>query len=91
MAQASSVEEVQKNVAFGYLSVLLGYLSLMPEIAQRVKEQQPSKTITPLIASITEFISHHKTLDLINADEDGYSPNSGFTERLESLVEKLRQ
>jgi hypothetical protein len=78
-------------VAFGYLSVLLGYLSLMPEIAQRVKEQQPSKTITPLIASIVEFISHHKTVDLIIADEDGHNPNSGFTERLESLVEKLRQ
>jgi hypothetical protein len=61
----------------------------MPEIFQRVKDQQPSKTISPLIASINEFISHHKTVDLIIADEDGHNPNSGFTERLESLVEKL--
>ncbi|EPE34042.1 hypothetical protein GLAREA_07055 [Glarea lozoyensis ATCC 20868] len=91
MSEASSVEESQKNVAFGYLSVLLGYLSLMPEIALRVKEKQPSKTITPLVASIVEFISHHKTVDLIIADEDGHNPNSGFTERLESLVETLRQ
>ena len=84
------MEESQKNVPFGYLAVLLGYLSIMPEIAQMVKEQQPSKTLSPLIASIIEFITHHKTLDLIAADEDGHSPNTGFTDRLESLVEQLR-
>jgi hypothetical protein len=61
----------------------------MPEIFQRIKDQQPSKTISPLIASINEFISHHKTVDLIIADEDGHNPNSGFTERLESLVARL--
>jgi hypothetical protein len=68
---------------------LLGYLSLTPEISQRVKDQQPSRTLTPLIASIEEFISHHKAVDLMIADEEGHNHNSGFTERLEKLVDKL--
>lgn len=44
----------------------------------------------PIVASIKEFIGHHKTVDdLIAADEDGYNPQAGLTERLESLVNKL--
>ena len=61
----------------------------MPEISQRVKDQQPSRTITPLIASIAEFISYHKAVDLMIADEEGQNHQSGFTERLEKLVGKL--
>jgi hypothetical protein len=88
--KADSVEESQKNVAFGYLSVLLGYFSLLPAISERIQRRQPRKTLRPLVASIEEFIGHHKTVDdLIAADEDGYNPQSGLTERLESLVSKL--
>jgi hypothetical protein len=43
-----------------------------------------------LIASIEEFIGHHKTVDdLIEADEDGHNAHTGLTERLENLVAKL--
>jgi hypothetical protein len=90
--QAESVEESQKNVAFGYLSVLLGYLSLSPDIAERIRVQQPQRTIRPLVSSIEEFIGHHKTVDdLIGTDEDGHSARTGLTERLESLVAKLKE
>ena len=42
------------------------------------------------MASIEEFIGHHKTVDdLIEADEDGHNAHTGLTERLESLVTKL--
>lgn len=88
--QAESVEESQKNVAFGYLSVLLGYLSLLPTISERIRIEQPRQTIRPLVASIEEFIGHHKTVDdLLGADEDGHNAHAGLTERLESLVSKL--
>ncbi|KAH8794852.1 wings apart-like protein regulation of heterochromatin-domain-containing protein, partial [Hyaloscypha finlandica] len=90
MSMAESVEESQKNVAFGYLSVLLGYFSLDPAIEKRIKEKQARKTLRPIVASIKEFIGHHKTVDdLIAADEDGHNPQAGLTERLESLVSKL--
>jgi hypothetical protein len=88
--QAESVEESQKNVAFGYLSVLLGYFSLLPAISKRIEEKDARKTLRPLLASIQEFIVHHKAVDnLIAADEDGHNPQAGLTERLESLVNKL--
>lgn len=52
--------------------------------------RQPKGTIRPLLASIEEFIGHHKTVDdLIEADEDGHSAHTGLTERLESLVARL--
>jgi hypothetical protein len=86
------VEESQKNVAFGYLSVLLGYLSLQPGIAERIRARQPRGSIRPLLASIEEFIGHHKTVDdLIEADEDGHNAHTGLTERLQNLVTKLSE
>lgn len=91
MLQAESVEESQKNVAFGYLSVLLGYLSLLPAIATRIAAQQPRRTLRPLVESIEEFIGHHKAADiLIEEAEDGYDAQTGLTERLERLVTNLR-
>lgn len=70
--------------------MLLGFLSLLPAISVRIRDRQPRKTLRPLLASIEEFIGHHKTVDdLIAADEDDYNPHSGLTERLESLVTKL--
>ncbi|RDL35099.1 uncharacterized protein BP5553_07030 [Venustampulla echinocandica] len=88
-SMAESVEESQKNVAFGYFSVLLGYLSLLPAISQRIENRQRN-TPRLLVASIEEFIGHHKAVDLIAADQEGYNPQTGLTQRLESLVDKLR-
>jgi hypothetical protein len=89
-SEAESVEESQRNVAFGYLSVLLGYLSLLPSISERIRVSQPRKSLRPLLASIEEFIGHHKAVDdLIEADEEGHNPHIGLTERLQSLVDKL--
>lgn len=70
--------------------MLLGYLSLLPGIAERIRVRQPRKNIRPLLASIEEFIGHHKAVDdLIEADEEGHSAHTGLTERLESLVTRL--
>ena len=84
------MEESQKNVAFGYLAVLLGYLSLLPSISMRIAAQQPRKTLRSLVESIQEFIGHHKAADkMIEEAEDGYDAQTGLTERLERLVTKL--
>jgi hypothetical protein len=46
--------------------------------------------LRPVVASIEEFIRHNKTVDeIIAADDDGHNPQSGLTERLESLVNRL--
>ncbi|KAG9232985.1 wings apart-like protein regulation of heterochromatin-domain-containing protein [Amylocarpus encephaloides] len=89
MSEASSVEEIQKNVAFAYLSVLLGYLSLLPSVAQRVKTHQSSHSLAPVIASIQEFIGYHKAVDEQAVDEAGNTPQSKLTEQLQGLVSNL--
>ena len=83
------MEESQKNVVFGYLTILLGYLCLLPAIAERIRNKQASKTIRPLVASIEEFIAHHKTADDL-IDGEGHNAHTALTERLESLASKLR-
>ncbi|RFU33907.1 hypothetical protein B7463_g2460, partial [Scytalidium lignicola] len=89
-SEADSVQESQRNVAFGYLSVLLGYLSLLPAISDRVRSRLPRKSLKPLLESIEEFIGHHKTVDdLTQADEEGNNPHAGLTKRLQVLVDKL--
>ena len=58
---------------------------------ERIRIKQSGKTIRPLITLIEEFISHHKTVDDLLDAEDGHSANTALTERLESLVSKLRE
>jgi hypothetical protein len=78
-------------VAFGYLSVLLGYLSLYPPVRQVFRSCHASKTMGPLIDSIQEFIRHHRAMEASLLDEAADDPRAhgGYTERLEVLVDQL--
>ncbi|KAL3425627.1 rheb small monomeric gtpase [Phlyctema vagabunda] len=92
MLEANTQEESQRNVAFGYLSILLGYLALSPTISERIRVRQKGLTLQPLLTSIEQFISYHKAVDdILEAEEDGYSRQTGLTDRLEALVERLRR
>ncbi|KAH6978926.1 hypothetical protein EDB82DRAFT_558543 [Fusarium venenatum] len=51
------------GVAFGYLSILLGYLSLVDAARQRFAEQAGSQGLTSLIGSIKEFIDVYREVD----------------------------
>ncbi|GKU13886.1 unnamed protein product [Fusarium langsethiae] len=51
------------GVAFGYLSILLGYLSLVDAARQRFAEQAGSQGLTSLIGSIKEFIDMYREVD----------------------------
>ncbi|QPC64569.1 hypothetical protein HYE67_006800 [Fusarium culmorum] len=51
------------GVAFGYLSILLGYLSLVDTTRQRFVEQAGSEGLAGLIGSIKEFIDMHREVD----------------------------
>ncbi|KAM0435048.1 hypothetical protein ACHAPT_003137 [Fusarium lateritium] len=63
MSEADSVEKSQLSVAFGYLAVLLGYLSLVDSTRQRFAEQAGSGGISSLIGSIQEFIGMYRSVD----------------------------
>ncbi|KAF5661974.1 wings apart [Fusarium denticulatum] len=63
MLEADSVEKSKLSVAFGYLSVLLGYLSLEDAARQRLKAQAGSEGLPGLIGSIKEFIGMYRSVD----------------------------
>jgi Wings apart-like protein regulation of heterochromatin len=89
--QADSVEDSHLNVAGGYLAVLLGCLSLSPEIGERIRMRQRTPSLQSLIACIDEFISHHKKVDALLKDEGEHNPQAGLTDRLQTLVDKLKE
>ncbi|KAF4964116.1 hypothetical protein FSARC_7946 [Fusarium sarcochroum] len=63
MKQADSVEKSKLGVAFGYLSVLLGYLSLVDSTQQRFAQQAGGGGLSGLIGSIKEFIGMYRSVD----------------------------
>ncbi|KAI0999247.1 hypothetical protein K3495_g8950 [Podosphaera aphanis] len=97
IAQAESEQETLKNVVLSYLAVSLGFLSLHPEIGQRIAPQKKG-----LVNCIEEFISIHKLADgtLVDCVEQSASglaeenahleAQKELTERLERLVRRLK-
>lgn len=68
----------------------MGHFCLSPAIENRIRMQQSTKTLRPLITSINEFIAYHKAADdEIAPNEDGHSPHVTVTKQLEDLVKKL--
>ncbi|KAH0556959.1 hypothetical protein GP486_005255 [Trichoglossum hirsutum] len=90
-AEADSMEESQSNVAFGYLSVLLGSLCQNSDIRELLRSKLPGGTLQPLVSAVDEFIQHHRKVDdLYDGDDRGDSGNR-FTQRLQVVVDRLKQ
>lgn len=89
--QVDSVEEANLNVTFGYFAVLLGYMALTKDTAQRIRLEIPEKTLGPLIIAVDEFISHHRKVDTQSGDAvESHNSQSGLTERLSRMLARLR-
>ena len=52
--------------------------------------RQRTPSLQPLIACIDEFISHHKKVDALLKTEGEHNPQAGLTDRLQTLVDKLK-
>ena len=80
------------NVAFGYLSVLLGYLSLSEAIRDDVCLQLKGGTLQQLLDSIEEFLRYHKQIakEILQIDEDT-DLKVNFIVRVEKVVDRLKQ
>jgi hypothetical protein len=53
--------------------------------------RQRTPSLQPLIAGIDEFISHHKKVDALLKNEGEQNPQAGLTDRLQTLVDKLKE
>jgi hypothetical protein len=57
------VEKSKLSVAFGYLAVLLGYISLSQSGLSLIRTQTGGQVVRKLLASIREFIDMYKSID----------------------------
>ncbi|KAH8156659.1 hypothetical protein CIB48_g11588 [Xylaria polymorpha] len=90
--EADSMEKTHLNVAFGYLSVLLGYLSLHGPVRHKLIHSHSAKSIGPLVGSIREFIAHYEQVEnaMSESDDGGGHPGT-YIERLQELVQQLEE
>ncbi|KAI2473772.1 hypothetical protein F4781DRAFT_2462 [Annulohypoxylon bovei var. microspora] len=89
-AEADSMETSHLNVAFGYLTVLLGYLALYAPVRQKIRSGHSAKSIEPLLDSLREFLTHHRKVEQSVDEGEGSSRgHSSYTERLQDLVHQL--
>ncbi|CAK7222405.1 hypothetical protein SBRCBS47491_004855 [Sporothrix bragantina] len=87
-SEADSEEKSQLNVAFAYLSILLGYLCLHDPIYQAFRRLSPSGSLKPLLESIRQFIILHDQIGKAENSEHG-AEASHFTARLRALAQEL--
>ena len=87
------MEESQSNVAFGYLSILLGNLCQNNIVRDLLRSKMPKNSLGPLIDAVQEFVSHNQKVDeerrQITGGE-GENWHKGFTERLEQVAVRLK-
>lgn len=76
-------------MAFGYLSVLLGFLALTPDIARRIAVKQESRTLQPLISSIEIFIQMYRSIEAIRGDDDEHDPQGDLMTRWQAMADDL--
>jgi len=90
--QAESIQASQTNVAYGYLAVLLGNVCQNDKVRKLVEDMLPSGRLDPLIEAVEEFIRFNQKVDKEAFDGDeGNEVFVQFTDRLKTVVERLRQ
>lgn len=90
-AHADSVQATQSNVAYGWLAVALGNLCQNDEVCRAVARRLTGGSITPLVEAIEEFIVYNHQVDRKTYEEEqDDSVIEGFTQRLKSVVAKLK-
>ncbi|OCK81279.1 hypothetical protein K432DRAFT_326672 [Lepidopterella palustris CBS 459.81] len=90
-SHADSIEESLTNVAYGYLTVLLGNLCQNDQIRHKVRNMLPEKRLDILLNAVQEFIQYHQKVDkeAFEGDE-GQETSANYTERLQAVVDRLR-
>jgi hypothetical protein len=83
------MEKTKLNVAFGYLSILLGHLCLHQPIRERFMSIHSKRNLDPLIESIRLFIILHRMAAAAEEGESFSKPEANAADRLQNLVDQL--
>ncbi|KAF3479581.1 uncharacterized protein GIQ15_06557 [Arthroderma uncinatum] len=92
IAEADSVVQTHSNVAFGYLSVLLCTACLDDDARSYLRTKLQARTFERLLGTVEEFLHYHRKVEdeLHDARGDGEDAMSGFTSRLQGIVDRIR-
>jgi hypothetical protein len=88
-AESQSEEEMQANIPYAWLSVLLGYICLDKSIRAQVSDWLPGDNGTVLVDAVEGIAQMSQQVDSQVAEEKG-EISSGFTQKLQALVAHLR-
>lgn len=84
--------QTHSNVAFGYLSVLLCTASLDEEARSYLRSTIQPRTFERLLGTVEEFLHYHRKVEdeLHEARGDAEDAMTGFTSRLQGIVDRIR-
>ncbi|KAI4208083.1 MAG: hypothetical protein LQ346_000247 [Caloplaca aetnensis] len=90
VAEVYSEEETSSNVAFGYLAVLLAYLSIDEEARAMVANQLSGGSVQQLVGVVEEFLQYHRQIeDELVLKEGDVDLRTSFVGRLEKVLARL--
>ena len=80
-------------MAFGYLAVLLSYLSMNGTIRRLIRIQLHGYTVKSLIDAVEEFLAYHRMVanDIHQVDDDDLDIRASFIDRLQGVLDRLKQ
>jgi hypothetical protein len=90
MVEADSVEASQANVPYGYLSLLLVNLCQNETVRRHIVGAMPAAGLRELVDTAEEFIRIHQKTDRELVDQVGAEVHETYTNRLLSMVERLK-
>ena len=80
------------NVSFGYLSLLLGFLSTSEVVRTRIRFQFPDRTFEEILSAMDEFLHYHRLVpDEICQSGTRTDVQANFVRRLQSMLDRLRR
>ena len=88
----TSEKEIRFNVPFGYLSILLSFLSISASIRQRIRSRLQGQMLSKIFGAAEEFLQYHRQItDEIQEAEGGNDLKANFVSRVQGVVDRLKR
>lgn len=87
--EASSMEETESAVAFGYLSILLGNFCRSPSSREEIRKNLPGGKLETLARAVNEFIAVNCAVDRMQGIELEEGLSEGFVQKMQEVASLL--
>ncbi|KAB8349450.1 hypothetical protein FH972_023477 [Carpinus fangiana] len=86
-SESQSLDDASRQIAFGYLAILLANLAQNSRLRARIVAKLPHGRIGVLVEAVEEFISHNQEADQQSHEGPEWE---AFTRRLQAVVDSLK-